>query len=168
VIALYLIAAHLVGDFVLQTRWQAAGKFTDRRLRLRHVTAYCVPFVAVLLVIPALDGTWLDEHRGIFYPANPGRVPQKLAFLALLFVLHYATDSRRFRSTLGDVVAWVWMTPSGTDPATVDALALQPMAVYRTEVPNSPPPNPWPPVPILIDQTLHICQIAILGALFLS
>jgi hypothetical protein len=40
-LGLYLIAAHMVGDFVLQTRWQAVGKFGSglhaRALRTRQL-----------------------------------------------------------------------------------------------------------------------------------
>lgn len=162
-IALYLLAAHLVGDFVLQTRWQAAGKFTDRALRTRHVAVYCLPFVPVAV--------WR-----IGWQAFP--------FLLSLYVLHWLTDSRRFRSTLGDWVGWrcrPFITRiSVPDPAhrpgeriqigsgVAKILAVEPEGsgwdyLVRLEL----EPNPWSPMPILIDQALHVAQLALLGGLFL-
>ena len=47
---LYLIAAHLVGDFVFQTRWQAAAKLTDRYARAAHVSTYLLAFVPVVVL----------------------------------------------------------------------------------------------------------------------
>lgn len=170
-IGLYLLAAHLVGDFVLQTRWQAAGKLADSSLRMRHVWAYAVPFMPIVAWRTWGDAAWSSWHtqRGV-------------VFVSLLVLLHFLTDSRRFRSTLGDVVAWrfggrasasaerrlalahVHDPAVGFDAATeqrVTALAGAP------EPGGFPPPNPWTPIPILIDQTLHMAQLAVLGALFL-
>jgi hypothetical protein len=125
VLALALLASHLVGDFVLQTRWQAAGKLDDRRLRLRHVLAYGAPFYV-----------WVP-----FSDVAPWRV---WAFLGLLGALHFLTDSRRFRSTVGDWIAWRLSEPAD-------------------ERPTGPPPNPWAPIPIMLDQSLHVVQLAALG-----
>jgi Protein of unknown function (DUF3307) len=139
-LVLYLLAAHLVGDFLLQTRWQAVGKFgwTPEAIWLRgkHVFVYGACFVIAL--VPAAD------HLG------------NLAFLASLMLLHFLTDSRRFTSTVGDWIAWnlMWAPrePSG----------------YRPDPRVRPlPPNPWPSLPLAIDQTLHIVQIAVLAGLFL-
>lgn len=127
-IGLYLLASHLVGDFLLQTRWQAAGKLNDHVVRARHVGAYTLAF----------------------FPVAVTQAPNAQAaytFLAFLAALHFITDSRRFYSTFGDVFAW------RTDPKT------RPLRLS---------PNPWTPIPILIDQTLHVAQIAILGGIFLG
>ena len=74
-----LVAAHLVGDYVLQTNEQAVRKFEDRRARADHVTTYVACFLPVTLVSRAPVG-------------------RKLLFLVLLWLAHYATDSRRWAS----------------------------------------------------------------------
>jgi hypothetical protein len=145
---LYLLAAHLLGDFVFQTRWQAAGKFgrsrEARNLRLRHVATYCLPFLAVVGYVAP---TWW----------------RALLFLLLLYGLHYLTDRQRIPVTLGDVVAWrtfdrsrrelEWMRQDDSRSARFDVDRL--------------PKNPWPSVGLAIDQTLHVATLALLGGLFL-
>lgn len=145
-IALYLLAAHLVGDFVLQTRWQAAGKagWTTEavELRARHVLAYCVPFVPLAIIYAP------DTRRA-------------LGFMAWLYVLHFLTDSRRFASTVGDWVSWTFTGAGETyDVGERHGEAIEGCPRLL--------PNPWTPIPILIDQTLHVCQIALLGGLLLT
>lgn len=141
---LYLLAAHLVGDFVLQTRWQAVGKFTDSSLRMRHVWTYSIPFWPIAVAYD--EGT---RWHG-------------LAFIVGLVLLHFLTDSRRFASTLGDVVAWRMM--SGNNVAgTLKKPGEAEQPIYMRL-----PPNPWTPIPILIDQSLHVVQLAVLGGLFLT
>lgn len=169
---LYLLAAHLVGDFILQTRWQAAGKFARTRqgalLRLRHVATYSVPFVPLAIVYGG-NAWWSAD------------------FMLALFLLHYLTDSRRFTSTLGDWVAWyvtlgddrlgrvtlsdprvmrdgtrVRITTTGQTGRALYEDGDDLVLILDLE------PNPWTPVPIMIDQTLHVCQIALLGGLFLA
>lgn len=129
-LGLTLLACHMVGDFVLQTRWQAARKLDDAGALMRHVLAYTVPFVPVAFIA----ASWVHA----------------LQFLLALFWLHFLTDSRRFYSTLGEWIAhrvgvW-WLRRAGT---VVEDYVL--------------PPNPWPPMPLLIDQSLHVVQIAALG-----
>lgn len=47
--ALYLIAAHLIGDFLLQNHWmQRKGK--DTGVCFVHVTAYAIPWVVLVLL----------------------------------------------------------------------------------------------------------------------
>jgi hypothetical protein len=121
VIALYLLAAHLVGDFLIQTRWQALGKLEDAALRARHVLAYSLPFIPIV-VVEARTGS------------------QALSAFVLLVVLHYVTDSHRFTTTPGEWLVWH------------AGLREEPLA-----------PNPWPPLPLLIDQALHVCQLALVG-----
>jgi hypothetical protein len=74
-----LIAAHMVGDYILQTDGMAKKKLTDERVRFWHVVTYCVPFF-ILLEICGPSGA-----RG-------------LAFLASLFIGHFVIDSRRWAS----------------------------------------------------------------------
>lgn len=131
-IALYLIAAHLVGDFVFQTRWQSERKFDQPIYRVRHVTTYTLAFVPVVALC------WQGPFSPMFLPA--------------LWTLHFLTDSRRFTSTLGDWIAWRWWIPD----------------VRKYHVEKLLPENPWPPIALAIDQTLHVVQIAVLAGLFLS
>lgn len=155
-IGLYLLAAHLVGDFVLQTRWQAVGKFTDHALRLRHVTTYSLPFIPI--------AAW-------YGPDGSGA-----GFMIGLVLLHYLTDSRRFRSTLGDWIAWRLREPE-PNPAAIyrpgsgrlwDPTEDELRAAMEAPIYLPLEPNPWPAVPIMVDQALHVCQLALLGGLFLS
>lgn len=144
-VALYLIAAHLVGDFVLQTRWQAGRKLIDRAARARHVAAYCVPFVPIAVVYAHQAPYGWSGPRGLY----------ACQFLFGVAFFHYWTDSRRFTSTLGDVLAWRFRL------ARRDHL-------IRIGGGTKLGANPWAPLPILLDQTLHAVQLAVLGGLFLS
>lgn len=151
-IGLVLLACHLVGDYDLQTRWQASRKILARSYRLRHVAAYTVPFVPVAILYTRSNGLpWWHWA----------------AFLAALAVLHYLTDSHHFMSTLGDWLAFTgywyrnWRTVIMSSP---NFTAEQRASGKR---PPRPPlgPNPWEPIPIMIDQALHLAQIAALGFL---
>lgn len=135
-IALYLLAAHLVGDYVLATRWQAARKLTEWRIRLDHCIGYTIPFVVVALVVG-------DDYLAWY------------AFPAAIFVAHFLTDSRRFHSSIGDWVGWYFRH----EHAERDGLGN-----YRWP---RLPANPWEPLPLMIDQTLHVVQIAVLAGLLL-
>lgn len=151
-IALWLIASHMVGDFVLQSRWHAAGKLTDAEERVRHVLAYTLAFLPVTAAYThAFDGhAWRSPH---------GEAWTGILFLLFLGSLHYVTDSVRFKSTLGDVLGWRLRRH----------LPERDLAARGEEpVPVSPPPNPWKPTALLIDQTLHIVQIAALAGIFLE
>lgn len=167
-IGLYLLAAHLVGDFVLANRWQAAAKIKDRAMRAQHVWGYALPFVPLLL--------WR-------YLSGASSGWSCAAFMWLLLLMHYATDSYRFRSTLGDVVQWRndrRIAPDVAVTAWVDHLYgdADPVLSLRERTKASydlaegklrwPPPNPWAPISLMIDQTLHVCQLAVLGGIFLS
>src|SRR4051812_16842327 len=98
-LALWLLAAHCAGDYLLQTRWQAVGKFgwspEAVRLRWRHCTAYCVPFAPVAL--------WA-RHDGL------GGLVVAASFLLFLHALHFLTDAQRFHRTPGEWLAWRWMS----------------------------------------------------------
>jgi hypothetical protein len=75
--SLDLIAAHLVGDYILQDDEMARRKLTDARARAHHVTRYCLPFLVA----------------GVVSRVNPGRLA---VFLALVWVTHFVTDSKRW------------------------------------------------------------------------
>src|SRR5262249_45986764 len=77
-IVLWLLAAHPTGDFLLQTRWQATRKFAEKRERLIHAMTYTAAFVPVAAVY-GTNGRWYSTS---------------IAFLILLAVAHYLTDSR--------------------------------------------------------------------------
>jgi len=144
VIALWLLAGHMVGDFILANRWQSAAKFDSALARTRHVLGYCVPFVPIFL---AYAPSWWRAVAG----------------LAALFVLHWLTDCHRFRSTLGDVVGWRFLPPEQR------ATEGDPYG-FRAEDGRGPalPPNPWEPIALFIDQGLHVLQLAVVGTLFLT
>lgn len=146
-IGLYLLAAHLIGDFVLQTRWQAARKLVDRGLRLQHVFCYSLPFLPIALFV---HGRW--------WWSGP-------AFYALLGVLHYLTDSRRYPSTFGDWVGWQTMAPDARQREWGAASAVDRIGVQNMDV---LPPNPWTPIGMMVDQALHVAQLAVLGGIFLT
>lgn len=148
---LALLAAHLVGDFVFQTRWQADGKFgwsaDALALRTAHVFFYGVAFVPIVL--------WRCWHGPPWWHGP--------AFFALLLVLHWLTDSRRFTSTVGDWVAW---NLGGAGPPAekrgIHAAMGAPLGEFDL------PPNPWPSIGLAIDQSLHVVQIAVLAWLLLT
>jgi hypothetical protein len=177
VIVLWLLVAHLVGDFLLQTRWQATGKFgwswEAVSYRANHVVAYTFCFLPI---------AW---HYGVGWGAS--------WFLLLLAALHFLTDAQRFTSTPGDVVRWkLWRLQGRTDlvadawtrylyageEAALRAVGTFPyeeVLAWRLEKARGitgetlrwPPPNPWPSLPLAIDQTLHLVQLAVLADLFL-
>lgn len=107
-IALYLIAAHMAGDYLLQTSQMAALKLTNWRVRARHVTVY----TGCCMLAAMAGGVWGWRL---------------VAFAVSVYIAHFITDSHRWR----------------TD-------------------------NPWPPMPILHDQSLHAVQLAVFGGLFLT
>jgi hypothetical protein len=78
------LVSHLVGDFALQTEWQAEHKRgglgsdpTARRALVAHVTTYTLAFV------PALVWLWDDLGAGVF------------AVAALVFGTHLVQDDGR-------------------------------------------------------------------------
>ena len=83
VFAVFLVC-HLVGDFVLQTEWQAkhkagglGGDPTARRALLAHVATYTLAFVPAFI--------WLADEIGA----------EVLAIAAVIFVTHLVQDDRR-------------------------------------------------------------------------
>lgn len=152
---LYLLAAHMSGDFLLQNRFMASAKTDDNGALAGHVLFYCVPFVPIASVY--------GDHWHLFN--GP------FVFLLALAAVHFLTDAHRFRSTPGDVLAW-WLMPSG-GPGWRESIWQ-----IRVDDPESdvaampdtlrwPPPNEWGPMSLLIDQTLHVLQVAVLAGLLL-
>lgn len=45
-----ILAAHMVGDYILQTNEEAVGKTTSPSLLAKHVAKYCIPHAVVGLV----------------------------------------------------------------------------------------------------------------------
>src|SRR4051812_5610921 len=69
-IALALLAAHMIGDYIMQTGWMAANKLQDWRARTVHVSVYSAAFVPVVLL------TKLN-------------VQMMLLFVALVWITHF-------------------------------------------------------------------------------
>lgn len=68
--------SHLVGDYMLQTEWQAlnkrgalTGTSTMRRALLSHIATYTLAFV------PALIWLWPSRHAGVFWVAALVAIP---------------------------------------------------------------------------------------------
>ena len=66
---LALLAAHWVGDFVLQTHWQASNKSHDNAALARHVATYtaCLGVASVLLFGPTWMTAWFVVSNGAFH-----------------------------------------------------------------------------------------------------
>jgi hypothetical protein len=144
-LALYLIAAHLIGDYLLQTRWQAVGKFgwTHEAVayRTRHVLGYMLPFIPIAFVYANVLGA--------------------VGFLVWLAVLHWLTDAQRITVTPGE-----WLVYKAGRVDTMDEWRRS-NADTLGHNSDELPPNPWPGLPLAVDQTLHITQLALLGWWFL-
>lgn len=75
--SLDLLACHLIGDFCLISHERTQKKLTDPYVRADHVTRYCLPFLVA----------------GVASRVNPVRLA---AFLALVWITHFVTDSKRW------------------------------------------------------------------------
>lgn len=102
VFVVFLIS-HLVGDFAIQTEWQAQHKHDGlgpnpgaRRALLAHVTTYTLVFV------PAFVWLWSDLGFGV------------LALAALVFLPHLVQDDGRL---LDRYVLYVKRTDPSAHPA---------------------------------------------------
>lgn len=144
-VGLYLLAAHLVGDLLLQNRWMARRKLDSWRWRTYHVTWYCVPFLPIV---------------ALYWPGWPRAV----GFVAALFAAHWLTDSREFRSTFGDFVHWHLFAK----PAQRKQEWVRTVSNTRGKTMDSLPPNAWPLVSSAVDQTLHLAELAIIAGLLLG
>jgi hypothetical protein len=97
------LVSHLVGDFAIQTEWQAGHKYgglgnnpTARRALLAHVLTYTLAFV------PAFVWLWDDLGAGVF------------ALAALVFIPHLIQDDGRL---LDGYVVHVKRTNPAAHPA---------------------------------------------------
>lgn len=102
-IGIDFLAAHMLGDYILQTHDMSQRKLTHAGIRALHVTIYTLCFVPFL---------WL-----LNLPLD-----RCVLFLALCWITHFITDSRRWRSG-----------------------------------------EQWPPLPILVDQSIHAVTLAVLA-----
>ena len=75
--SLVLLAAHVAGDFPLQSDRMVAEKFTSPIVRAGHVSTYSLPFIAATTILG-----WTRRTR--------------LVFLAGNWLTHYAIDTRRW------------------------------------------------------------------------
>ena len=76
-ISMCLLAAHMLGDYILQTDYLASKKLTNWKIRLIHVWFYTMPFAVIGLLY---DLPWL----------------RLLWFVLAVAVPHFVIDSRRF------------------------------------------------------------------------
>lgn len=75
-LALWIIALHMFGDFVTQTHNMAQYKFSCWKWRTFHVIIYTVPFIPLAFL---LGGTW-----------------EPWILILLIFIPHWILDSRRW------------------------------------------------------------------------
>jgi hypothetical protein len=100
-----LMVAHLLGDFLLQTEWQALNKHgglgrdpVKRRALLMHIATYAIPF------LPAF--AWICDHNGAGATAACAAVVlgthlvQDDGRLLAWYVLHVKKTTAPFGSTL--------------------------------------------------------------------
>lgn len=80
-IALYLVSAHLLADFILQPHWMAVEKLTDWKVRLAHVYIHTI---VMFLILFLSNLTW----------------NQRFYFLLFYGSAHFIIDSRRWCSGL--------------------------------------------------------------------
>lgn len=78
-LGLDLIAAHMVGDYILQSDEMARLKLTDSFVRFVHVTLYTIPMIIVALL----------------HSTTPTSV---LFFSMFVWISHFMTDSKRWAS----------------------------------------------------------------------
>lgn len=124
-LSIWLIALHMLGDYILQTPTMAAFKLKDWKVRTIHVGCYTIPFAW-------FSAVWLQFHTPVaaeyLAPYFTHGVSSNYTCWALftigVFTMHWVTDCRRWAS-----------------------------------------PIPWAPKPIMVDQTLHLLQLAAAGLL---
>jgi len=90
-ISLYLLTAHLVGDFPLQPDWMAAQKAESPVVRAVHVLTYSVPFLPLLALTDGVTA---------------------LTFVVSSAIVHYGIDSRRWvepKDHWSPPEMWVWL-----------------------------------------------------------
>ncbi len=74
-----LLAAHMIGDYILQTNEEAVNKFTDFNQLFSHCIKYTMAFIPFLIV----DKSSMDR---------------KMLFGYLMLATHLLTDRRRWAS----------------------------------------------------------------------
>jgi len=77
---LYLLAAHALGDFPLQSDHMAEHKLDDAVIRGYHVAVYTLVFTPLALY------RWPREAAGLF--------------LGLVAIMHFVIDSRRWNENV--------------------------------------------------------------------
>ncbi len=92
-----ILVIHFLGDFVLQTHWQATNKSKDNVALTQHVTTYAICWLAPMAVL-----FWFGPFNTL------GGVILSLIFSAITFSAHWVTDyfTSRLNSKLwakGDV-----------------------------------------------------------------
>ena len=78
-LSLWLIACHMIGDYILQTNVMAARKLTDPWIRASHVSFYTLVFGVPVVIYK------IPYDKGIY-------------FLLAVWITHFITDSRRWAS----------------------------------------------------------------------
>jgi hypothetical protein len=78
-LSLWLIALHMLGDYLLQTDWMAANKLKSAWARTVHVFVYTLGFIPL----------------GLVYTTT---LPRAAGFVLLVYVTHWITDCRRWAS----------------------------------------------------------------------
>lgn len=79
-----LLFTHFVGDFIIQTDWQAKNKNTNIKALFSHVFTYtCFLFIGTVLI--NTSNFWINEN----FMINTSNL---LAFTMVNGVLHFITD----------------------------------------------------------------------------
>ena len=102
-----MIAAHMVGDYLLQTDNMARNKFSDKSVRLLHCGAYMLPVflvgyvhavspwgLALFYVVNLIAHFVIDSRRwasGDKWPPKPILVDQALHLVTLAFTARLLT-----------------------------------------------------------------------------
>lgn len=96
---LALVAAHFVGDFLLQTEWEATEKWHDFDALSQHTVTYAVlfifwgvPFVLITLVAHTLTDYFTSKinHRLAESAKTSGKWHNFFAMIGFDQTLHYA------------------------------------------------------------------------------
>jgi hypothetical protein len=78
-IGLCLLAAHMAGDYLLQTHWMAMNKMKDMRVLMLHCAIYTACFIPIGFLFD-----WKINFQATFY--------------GLVYSTHVITDCRRWAS----------------------------------------------------------------------
>ena len=98
-LSLWLLALHMLGDYVLQNDWMAANKFKSAYVRTVHVGCYCAPFaIFAYMVAPLTVRHHLVVRSEWAFSWNTTSHDNAWLFSGLLFITHWITDCRRWAS----------------------------------------------------------------------